>query len=168
MNAQEILTQIDHIITEIDLELHEWQEAMDMMSFIGSNAQFAMWTDEKPHRVVTSRNITLLPLQGITDVRVMHFTKDGWEKVGTAKINRDGNFVAQIDRDIPGFTDINTDFSIDGVGNMKPVVLPGNPPFESFNKPLTRDVYDFDKKNRYSLKQFGVENHPFFNTKEEN
>lgn len=138
MNAQETLAQIDHIMTEVDLELYEWQTATDMMSFIGSNAQFAMWTDEVPPRIVTSKNISLLPLQGIKDVRVMHFTKDGWTKVGTAKINEDGNFIAKIDRDIPGLTDINTDFSIDGVGNMKPVLLPafpkaaGFPPFEGF------------------------------------
>jgi hypothetical protein len=164
VNVQETLAQIDHIMTEVDLELYEWQTAMDMMSFIGSNAQFAMWTDEIPPRVVTSKNIGLLPLQGIHDVRVMHFTKDGWTKVGSARINEDGNFVAKIDRDIPGLTDIKSDFSLDGLGNLKPVLLPAfpkNPPFEGLNKPLTPvRLQGLDW-------EFGeFENHPFFNNKE--
>lgn len=180
MNEQEILTQIDHIITEVDLELHQWQEDLDMMSFIGINAEMAMWTDEVPPRIVTARNITLLPLQGITDVKVMHFTKDGWTKVGTAKISETGNFIAKLDHDIPGITDVNYDFSLDNVGNMKPVLLPAfprNPPFEGFNKsitkatpkfdpPFAKDVYGFEDMTE-RIKNLNLENHPFFNTKEE-
>lgn len=173
MDAQEILTQIDHIITEVDLELHEWQEAMDMMSFIGTNAQMAMWTDEVPPRIVTARNITLLPLKGITEVKVMHFTKDGWTKVGMAKISETGNFIAKLDHDIPGITDVNYDFSLDNVGNMKPVLLPANPPFEGMNKPVSK--IDWDISNNVPLKDsptwwdgtdrvknLNLEDHPFF------
>lgn len=178
MNAQETLAQIDHIMTEVDLVVYEWQEAVDMMSFIGSNAQFAMWTDEIPPRVVTAKNIGLLPLQGIHEVRVMHFTEDGWAKVGTAKIGVDGNFIATIDREVPGLTDIKTDFSVSDEGAL--FSLPAkkgvdwdidnniplkdnpawNPPFEGLNKPLTirgleKIIDEIDDK---------IERHPFFRT----
>lgn len=188
MDVQEILAQIDHAVTEIDLVLHQWQEDLDMMSFISSNAQFAMWTDEVPPRVVTSRNISLLPLQGIKDVRVMHFTEDGWTKVGTARINEDGNFVTKIDRDIPGLTDVNMNFSIDALGSLKPVILPGWPKSEPLKiRGLEEAIEKAEASNQRRLAMFEkdkptwdidnnipaddprspwhegtIENHPFF------
>jgi len=144
MNVQETLAQIDHIMTEVDLELYEWQTATDMMSFLGTNATFAMWTNEVPPRVVTSKNITLLPFQGIEEVRVMHFTEEGWSKVGTARIDGYGNFEARLDHDIPGLTDTGLACSIDESGKMFPLpAFPKHPPFEGLNKPLTiRDLHE--------------------------
>jgi hypothetical protein len=163
MNVQETLTQIDHIMTEVDLVLYEWTEAVDMMSFIGVDTTFAMWTDEIPPRIVTSRNISLLPLQGIHDVRVMHLTANGWTKVGTARINEDGNFVARIDLEIPGLTDMKTNFSIDEVGKFRP--LPSQQAFEP-KLPLAHFSIDNDgklKQNRPLNPPFeSFENHPFF------
>lgn len=37
MDTKQVLADIDHAMTEIDLALYEWQTATDMMSFIGQD-----------------------------------------------------------------------------------------------------------------------------------
>lgn len=150
MNVQETLAQIEHILTEVDLVLYEWTEAVDMMSFISSNAQIEMWTNEIPPRVVTIRNIDLLKLQGVRDVRIMHFTPHGWTKIGTTRL--DEGPLAH--------------FEVGQKGELKPK-FPIHPPFEGFNKPTGTEV-----RNRI-LRYFSedrvdpwIDNHPFFKYEE--
>lgn len=151
MNVQETLAQIDHIITEVDLELHDWQEALDMMSFIGLNASIELWTDDVPPQIITKD--TLKNAVG-KEVRVMHNIDGAWTKVGTAKVGANGEIFASVDRDIPGITDgFHNHFSLGNDGGLRPFGalahfemasdgsvkqnIPLNPPFEGQNKPLT-------------------------------
>lgn len=196
MNAQEILTQIDHAFTEIDLVLHEWTEAVDMMSFIGQDVPLKLWTNDTPPVVLELTDFPNLLACQDQDVRVMHFRDGEWTRVGSARVNRmSGRLIATIEDGevadmLRGPSGANpysfaekplAHFSLDEVGDWKQL-FPLNPPFEGANKPLTEfSIYsdkDWDIDNNVPLKdsptwwngipEETLENHPFFNTKEEN
>lgn len=119
MNVQETLTQIDHIMTEVDLELYQWQTDLDMMSFIGVNATVELWTNDHPPRVVTK---DVLSQAAGKELRVMHHIDGEWTKVGTAKVDAHGQIFASIDRDIPGITDgVYNHFSLGHDGGVRPL-----------------------------------------------
>lgn len=175
MNAQEILAQIDHAITEIDLVLHQWQEDLDMMSFIGSNAQFEMWTNDDPPQIIAK---DALDKSVGKEVRVMHHVNGEWTQIGTATIEAGGKIRATITEDVPELrAGMTNGVSIDQDGEMKPLpAIPMHPPFEGLNKPLTiRGLHEAIARaearadNRFRLLKSGsdLENHPFFKNKEQ-
>lgn len=152
MNVQETLAQIDHIMTEVDLELYQWQTDLDFMSFIGVNATVELWTNDDPPRVVTK---DVLSQAAGKELRVMHFIEgEGRVQVGIATVNENGILVASIDRDIPELrTSMN--FSLGSDMTIKPApVLPKNPPFEGLNKPLTiRGLHETIAENEEHLSE---------------
>lgn len=173
MDVQETLTLIDHILTEIDLELYQWQEAADMMSFIGYNASFELWTNDNPPVKITSAITTeaLVAAAG-KELRVMNYLNGEATQVGTAVIGPDGIIAAKITEDIPELRDgMFNAFSISSTGAMKP--LPAHPPFEGLNKPLTirglekiiREIDEKVEKPRFITNMSvsdTLEHHPFF------
>jgi hypothetical protein len=137
MDAQETLTQIDHIMTEVDLELYEWQEAVDMMSFIGYNASFELWTNDDPPVKITGAITTeaLVAAAG-KELRVMNYLNGEPTQVGTAVIGSDGTIVAKLTEDVPELQGPVAHFSMSKEGVVHQW-QPVNPPFEGLNKPLT-------------------------------
>jgi len=117
VNVQEILAQIDHAITEIDLVLHQWQEDLDMMSFIAYDASFELWTSDIPPRLVTS---DVLSQAAGKELRVMHFLDGRRLQIGTATINQDGTMIARIDKDVPELR-TKTHFSLGHRGEFLPI-----------------------------------------------
>jgi hypothetical protein len=98
VNIQEILAQIDRAVTEIDLVLHQWQEDLDMMSFIGSNATFELWTNDIPPRLVTK---DVLGQAAGKELRVMNYLDGEPRQVGTAVIDENGTIKATLTEDVP-------------------------------------------------------------------
>ncbi len=177
MNVQETLAQIDHAITEIDLALHEWQEGLDMMSFIYVDVSFELWTNDDPPRLVTA---AVLAQTAGKELRVMHIIEGKPTQVGTAVVNSNGILEASITKEVPGLTDAGPmSFSVDREDIWKP--LPSerallNPPFEGFGiqwiKEKTNDAImahrdHFREEHRKHLERIDIENHPFFK-KEQN
>lgn len=72
MNAQELLEQCDHALTEVDIELMEWQEAVDFMSFIGQSVPMKLWVDDRE-----VEDATMTPFGG----GHMMFVEGRWEDV---------------------------------------------------------------------------------------
>lgn len=133
-HARETLNQINRAITEIDLVLHQWQEDLDMMSFIGVNATFELWTTDIPPRLVTK---DVLSQAAGKELRVMHRVDGAWTKVGTAKVDKNGLLTAQIERDVPELlVGLLNAFSIDEWGAWKPLpsqrALEPKPPVANF------------------------------------
>lgn len=160
MNAQEILAQIDHAITEIDLLLHEWQEGLDMMSFLGVNATFELWTNDIPPRLVTK---DVLAQAAGKELRVMHHVDGAWTKVGTATVDVNGLLTARIEKDVPELRKgLRNAYSIRETEMWKP--LPSEKAFDHVHPKLGDGVpfwTDVIKKNvDEAIKN--LENHSFF------
>lgn len=148
MNAQETLAQIDHMMTEIDLALYQWQTDLDMMSFIGQDYPLRLWTNDDPPMIMTLAEAPNLLKNDYREVRVMQRQDGVWTKVGTAQLNpmsgrlianiEDEEVVKKIQGPIPAmsFGDRSTYFNVDEDGEFRRL-LPLNPPFEGLNKPLT-------------------------------
>lgn len=152
-----VLMMCEHAVTEIDLILHDWQEATDMMSFIGSNASFALWTNDIPPRLVTK---DVLAQAAGKELRVMHHIDGEWTKIGTAQVDGDGKITATIEKDIPELrVGMFNRFSVGHRGEWKP--LPSERAFES-EGPLAHFVVDKDGswKQNAILPGFPVENVP--------
>lgn len=159
MNAQETLAQIDHIMTEVDLELYQWQTDLDFMSFIGVNATVELWTNDDPPRVVTK---DVLSQAAGKELRVMHFIEgEGRVQVGTATVNENGILVATIDRDIPELR-TSRNFSLGSDMSIRPVpaVEKYPSPFDNHihypgsNEPLTiRGLHEAIAKNEEHLSE---------------
>lgn len=161
MNVQETLTQIDHIMTEVDLVLWQWQTDLDMMSFLGVNATFELWTTDIPPRLVTK---DVLAQAAGKELRVMKYHYGNRVQIGTAVIDGNGALAH---------------FTMDKDGNVKQNVPKVNPPFEGANKPVTgirlndfhvedgwveRKIYmkhTFDPDDMVDTVDF-IEEHPFF------
>jgi hypothetical protein len=177
---------MEQAITEIDLLLHEWQEAMDMMSFIGVNASFELWTDDNPPRIVTKEALSQMVGK---ELRVMHHVDGAWTKVGVGKVDKDGILTAEIHEDIPELRDgLMNRFSISPRGEWKP--LPSQRAFEP-GVPLTHihfgkngeviknllvdgvlpkqahvSIDRVDEQNLWPEGDDLLDDHPFFNHKE--
>lgn len=143
MNVQEILAQIDRAITEVDLVLHQWQEDLDMMSFIYVDASIELWTNDDPPRVVTP---AVLAQAAGKELRVMNYLDGKPVQVGTAVVDENGMIQATLTEDIPQLRPRNEFYSVassvahfemDKDGNVKQYLPKINPPFEGLNKPLT-------------------------------
>jgi len=175
-NVQEILAQIDHIMTEVDLELYEWQTAADMMSFIGQEIPLQLWTNDDPPIVVTLTNMENTLMSSRKPVRVMHFKDGEWGQVGTAELDvMTGVVHMSIDEDVPELRDgVLGAMSLGHQGEWKPLpsrrAIP-NPPFEGLNKPLTiagldkiiKDVEEKERRRQNLWPDRELDNHPFFN-----
>lgn len=180
MNAQETLAQIDHIMTEVDLVVYEWQEAVDMMSFIGYNASFELWTnDDPPVKITNAITTEALVAAAGKELRVMNYLNGEPTQVGTAVISPDGTIVAKLTEDVPELQGPVAHFSMsrEGVVQQWRSIYP---PFEGLNKPLTvRGLEEIvskadaqvQRKNRFitnkSVTDTHLEHHPFFDKKED-
>lgn len=175
MNAQETLAQIDHIMTEVDLVVYEWQEAVDMMSFIGYNASFELWTNDDPPRLVTR---DVLAQAAGKELRVMHRIEGKWTPIGSAVVDKNGQVQVSITKDVPELTaGVMDAFSIDRHGGVHPLPREHGAlaHFEIDEKGNVKKGVDWDIDNNIPLKDNpywnppfeGFENHPFFRTQSE-
>jgi hypothetical protein len=119
MNQQEILAEIDHTMTEIDLLLWEWQTAADMMSFFGQDVPLKIYVDERPveEAKVTVEKEPVLHMRfegqwkpvgyeiGVDDEVPLVRYEDGKRiEIGTAKVNiDDGTIKAIVNHEGAGF-----------------------------------------------------------------
>lgn len=155
MNVQEILAQIDHAITEIDLVLHQWQEDLDMMSFIAYDVQFELWTNDDPPRVITR---DVLSQAAGKELRVMHHVNGAWTQVGSAKIDGDGNLSATIDKDIPELRPTNVHVSLGFKGEAFWNPLPSERalgPIAHFTMREDGSVFDNVRKQEFMPPRLG-------------
>lgn len=162
MNAQEILAQVDRIITEVDLVLYEWQEAVDMMSFIGVNATFELWTNDHPPRLVTK---DVLSQAAGKELRVMNYLGGGKPvQIGTAVIDENGMIQATITEDVPELRPVRH-FSVSTRGKMIPHYKP-EPVVQALSHyTMHKDGSVTDNFTGRKIVQAydpDVENHPFF------
>lgn len=174
MNPQEILVEIDHMMTEIDLLFYEWQTGLDMMSFAGQDVPLKLWTNDEPPIVVTLSNMenTLK-----NPVRVMHYKDGEWGQVGTAVLDpADGTIKATITESVPELKyGVIGDFSIGHDGEWK--VEPAERIYPLAHFKVDRDgrikqlVKNLDRVHPQNGLGVGVEpphwaevieNHPFF------
>jgi hypothetical protein len=165
MNAQEILAQIDHAMTEVDLVLWQWQTDLDMMSFIGQEIPLKLWTNDDPPVVVTLANMENTLKK---PVRVMHHVNGEWTQVGTAEVTSDGRILANIDTDaVPELKPPKMSFSIaeplahfevgsDGKWKQNFPIDDFDPAF-LYSKPQMK-YPPFENEAAAKL----IENHPFF------
>lgn len=169
MNAQETLAQIDHIMTEVDLEIYQWQDDLDMMSFIGIEVIVPMmlWTNDDPPLVVTLSNMEDTLINDRRGVRVMHHKDGEWGQIGTAEVDvYTGIIHMDITEDVPMLRD--------GVIGAAGFALTNHGPLRA--RPQMRaqtdqdDTIEWDIDNNIPLKDNpnwnppfeGFENHPFF------
>ena len=148
----DIYLELEHAITEIDLELHQWQEDLDMMSFIGYNASVELWTNDDPPRVITK---DVLAQAAGKELRVMHHIDGEWTKVGTAKIDENGLLTAEIEKDVPELRK----GTLSGVSIAKPAWVDWD---IDNNIPVSdpRSPHNPLRINHHVVE--AIENHPFF------
>ncbi len=145
MNTDEALRWCDEVITEIDIQLMEWTTEVDRMSFIGQN----------------------VPLEWHANGEI--------QIIGTASLVHDGS---ALDGEIkllcidpeyqdhpvvtmpPGSYSLGYDPGPPARVVAKPV--PSYPPFEGFNKPLSRDPFRRVVEGIIPPEPYEFENHQFF------
>lgn len=201
MDVQAALEWCDQIITEVDIDLMEWNQALDRVSLAGIYVPIELWTNDDPPRQVTS---SVLSQAAGKELRVMHHVNGEWTKIGTAKVDGDGRITAEITANVPelkpyyGSVSIReplAHFEIGPDGKWKQnYPLAGFDPM-SLCKPLTirgleeaiaKEEDRLQRRNRWldaissekPLTKFvrtqssadtepDIENHPFFNQKED-
>jgi hypothetical protein len=119
-DLRNVVTALEHIITEMDIDLQAWQGHLDMVSLAGVGiSKFELWTNDDPPKKVTPANVeeTLIDKK---PVRVMHRINGQWDQIGTAEIDpRTGALSASITKPIPEITvGILKDFTINSLGGM--------------------------------------------------
>ena len=111
-----LLKAAERLLTEMDINLHEWQEIMDMMSFLAVDASFALWTNDIPPRLVTP---SILAEAAGKELRVISYLGETPTQVGTAVVGKDGHITATITEDVPELRDgMMNAFSISRDGRL--------------------------------------------------
>lgn len=102
MDVQTALEWCNQVITEVDLELYQWQTDLDMMSFAGHEIPLQLWTNDDPPLVLTITNLASALESKPKQVRVMHRKNGEWGQVGTAEIDpTTGRFFATLTEAVP-------------------------------------------------------------------
>lgn len=99
MKSKDVLALCEHILTEMDIDLMEWQGHLDMTSLAGVGLpQLELWTDDDPPVIVTVENAEEHTGK---QIRVMAFTDGGWGKIGDAQVDHSGKIRVLLNKEAP-------------------------------------------------------------------
>lgn len=99
MKSKDVLALCEYILTEMDIDLMEWQSHLDMMSLAGVGLPpLELWTDDDPPVIVTTENAEE---HAGKEIRVMAFTDGEWGKIGDAQVDHSGKIRVLLNKKAP-------------------------------------------------------------------